>query len=115
MNYSFGVDIINCRMEGNDTAGVIIGTESGANHMVDTLVSGNGNLGVLIGGGSALRCWGCTVDSDDEGFELQGGSELQLSNSTVQGRQSLVALFFGLQISAPGRTRNKSTLKDKPD
>jgi len=55
MNNSFAVDIINCRIEGNDSVGVILGSASGANDLVDTLVSNNGSIGVLIANGSDLR------------------------------------------------------------
>jgi len=92
MNGSFAVDIINCRIEDNNSVGLILGSASGSVDLTDTLVSGNGDHGVIIANGSGLECWNCTVNNHNRReFRLMQGSSLGLYGATVQGVRAIYA------------------------
>ncbi len=91
MNNSFGVDIINCRVVDNEVVGVFLGSASGSTDLIDTLVSNNSNVGLVVANGSSLRCWSCTVDNHKRGFQLTEGSSLGLFDATVLGVRAIDA------------------------
>jgi hypothetical protein len=111
MNNSFAIDITNCRIEDNDSVGLIIGSASGAIDLEDTLVSGNGHTGVLVTNGSSLNCRCCTVNSHNlREFQVGGGSSLGLFGATIQGTRAIEATGGGgsLGSSTAPRTHSKA-------
>lgn len=106
VNYSFAVDIINCRVEDNEVVGVILGSASGSNDLVDTLVRGNNVIGVLIANGSDLGCSACTIDNHNRGFQLEESSSLGLFDTTVQGSRAIDASGGSRVFTLFGSTQN---------
>ena len=92
INASFAVDVINCRVEDNEIVGVIFGSASGSDDLVDTVVTGNGATGIWVANGSSLRCTRCAVDDhSSRGIQLTEGSEFILTDSTVEGFRAIDA------------------------
>lgn len=103
---SFGVNVSNCRVEDNDVVGVIFGTASGATNLVDTVVTGNGFIGIWVANGSSVGCTGCTVDNHNTGIRLTEGSLSRLKDSTVQGNFQAINAFTGSGVSTAGNSLN---------
>jgi len=91
VNNSFSVDVVNCRVEDNEIIGVIFGSASGSNDLIDSVVTGNGGIGIWVTNGSSLRCTRCTVENHGHGIQLTQGSEFTLRDSTVEGFRAIDA------------------------
>jgi hypothetical protein len=83
INDSTFVTLTNCRFENNASVGFIVGS-AGVVNMYDSVITNNSNVGVLISNGGSLGCFNCTVTNQFTGFQVRLGSELILSDSTVQ-------------------------------
>lgn len=104
INDSFGVHLTNCRLENSSYTGGFV--SSAQVNMTDTVVSGNGNTGIRVGGGSHLGSTGCTIEANGTdglgtGIRVGRGSELFLTDSAVEGKRAIL-VEFGSRVYGKG-------------
>ena len=87
INASFGVNVVDCLIEDNLFAGVIVGTASGSIDLVDTVITSTGDprRGIWLTNGSSVDCIRCTIENHRTAILLTQGSLMQLADSTAQG------------------------------
>jgi hypothetical protein len=111
---SFNVDVVNCRVEGNEY-GAFVGAGSWAN-FEDTVITGNTAGGVSVFTGSHLRCTRCTIEDNGTdglgtGLAVRQGAELELVDTEVEGLRAIDARG-GARVIAYGSTNVIEGLPD---
>jgi hypothetical protein len=87
INASFGVNVVDCVIEDNLFAGVIVGTASGSVDLVDTVITSTGNpsRGLWLTNGSSVDCIRCTIENHRTAILVSQGSLMRLVDSTAKG------------------------------
>lgn len=121
INDSFDVNLVNCRLENNEFAGVIVGTASSSVFFVDTVVRAPAppadarlRLGIWVTNGSSAACNNCRISDYRDSLLVSTGAKLNVIGGSFAATRSALdvidqasADISGSQIDGRVRIENK--------
>jgi hypothetical protein len=111
INNSFGVYLVNCRLEDNEFAGAIVGTGSGSVHFTDTVVAAPNppegarlSRGIWATNGSNATCTNCAIQDYWYALRASTGSQITVDGGSITGTQYALGVFANSTSFVVGAT-----------
>ena len=106
INDSFGVNLVNCRLENNEFAGAIVGTASGSVFFTNTVVAApmppagaRLRRGIWVTNGSNATCIDCTITDYSESLFVTNGGQLSVFGGSFTATRGALDMFNNVSIS----------------